>query len=228
MKKSTQSGFTLVELLVVIGIIGILMAITIVAINPIQQFQNARNAQRQADVTTILDAMYEYEAGNSGVVPPTSAGLSTPGMKLGLAPTQTTTSGTTFATPTLTFNVASGNTTTSGTILVTGCSNTVDNGNYTVSSGTTTTIVVSNSNGAASVTGCVIATRLNLCTDLVPNYIADIPMDPTSSTKTGGTGTACSATAYTNGYSVATNSTGNRYTVSAPSAENGATISVTR
>ncbi|MGH7241206.1 MAG: type II secretion system protein, partial [Candidatus Saccharimonadales bacterium] len=68
-KQNQQAGFTLVELLVVIGIIGILMAITIVAINPIQQFQNARNAQRQADVTTILDAVYEYEASNSGSVP---------------------------------------------------------------------------------------------------------------------------------------------------------------
>ena len=227
-KNRNQQGFTLVELLVVIGILGIIMGVTIVAINPALQFQNARNAQRQADVNTLLNGMYEYEASNSGALPPTSSGLSTAGMKIGLAPTQATTSGTGFVNPTLTFNVSSGNTTTSGTILVTSCSNSADNGNYTVTGGTTTTITVSSATGVGSVTGCVISTRLNLCTDLVSTYIADIPLDPSSGTKTGGTGTTCSATSYTSGYSIATNSAGNRYTVSAPSAENSATISVTR
>jgi prepilin-type N-terminal cleavage/methylation domain-containing protein len=69
--KQAQQGFTLVELLVVIGIIGILMAITIVAINPVQQFQNARNSSRQSDVTSILDAIYQYEAQNTGTIPGT-------------------------------------------------------------------------------------------------------------------------------------------------------------
>ncbi len=64
-----QHGFTLIELLVVIGVLAILMAITIIAINPVQQFASARNSQRQADVTSILDAIYAYEAGNNGQLP---------------------------------------------------------------------------------------------------------------------------------------------------------------
>jgi len=151
--QRAQAGFTLIELLVVIGVVAILLAITIIAINPSQHFQGARNAQRQSDVTTILDAVYQYEAANSGNLP---AAL--------------------------------------------------------VSLGTTAT--------ALSKAG------IDLCT-LTPTYLADIPLDPSGGTKTGGTST-CTATTYVTGYTIAKSATGNRFTVAAPSAENGATISVTR
>jgi len=219
--KHNQSGFTLVELLIVIGILAVLMAITIIAINPVQQLQNARNSQRQSDVASIMDGIYQYEATN-GKLPPTTAGLSTVGMVIGaqttLAPT-----GTSFASPNLTFSGLSGNTVTSGTVLVSGCSQAGDNGNFNVTSGTATTLVVNDTGGSAtSATGCVISTRLNPCPDLVATYLAALPMDPT-----GSTGTSCSLP-FTTGYTVAMNATGNRFTVSAPSAENGATISISR
>ncbi|HWT55726.1 MAG TPA: type II secretion system protein [Candidatus Microsaccharimonas sp.] len=162
--RSQQTGFTLVELLVVIGIIGILMAVTLVAINPIQQFQNSRNAQRQSDVTAILDAIYQYEAQNTGTVP---------------GPT-------------------------SGTTLL------------TMTAGTPT---------ALSSTG------INLCTgnSLVPNYIADLPNDPQQANPRTPAGSLCTAaTSYTTGYTITRSASGNRFTVTAPSAENGATITATR
>lgn len=62
-------GFTLLELLVVIGIIGILAAIVIIAINPGRQFSQARNAQRWNDVNAVLNAIHQYAVDNNGSVP---------------------------------------------------------------------------------------------------------------------------------------------------------------
>ncbi len=61
------SGFTLIEILVVIGIIAILAAIVIVAINPARQFAQARDAQRVANVNALLNAIGQNMADNKGL-----------------------------------------------------------------------------------------------------------------------------------------------------------------
>lgn len=59
-------GFTLIEILVVIGMIGILAAAVLVAVNPLKQFSQARNAKRVSDVNAILNAVGNRIADNNG------------------------------------------------------------------------------------------------------------------------------------------------------------------
>jgi type II secretion system protein G len=61
-KNKQQSGFTIVELLIVIVVIGILAAITIVAYNSVQV--KARDSTRIAKVKSISKAIELYRADN--------------------------------------------------------------------------------------------------------------------------------------------------------------------
>lgn len=61
-----QAGFTLIEILIVIGIIAILAAIVLIAVNPARQFAQANNAQRSSNVNAILNAIGQYVVDNKG------------------------------------------------------------------------------------------------------------------------------------------------------------------
>ena len=151
-----QKGFTLIEVLVVVGILAILLAITLIALNPAKHFADTRNTQRSSDVSAILNAIYQYQASNKGNLP---AAL------ISLTADQAT---------------------------------------------------------ALSNTG------VNLCSTLVPAYIADLPLDPDTTYGTRDASTTCASTAYNTGYEITKSSGATaRFTVTAPHAE-GATVSVTR
>jgi len=72
-----RQGFTLLEVLLVIGIIAILAAIVIVALNPSKQLADSRNAQRSSDVNTILNGVYQYAIDNNGTAPAAITGTQT-------------------------------------------------------------------------------------------------------------------------------------------------------
>lgn len=67
--REKSKGFTLVELLIVIGILGILLAIVLVALNPARQFAQANNTARRNDVNALLNAIHQYAADNRGTLP---------------------------------------------------------------------------------------------------------------------------------------------------------------
>ena len=160
--EKKQQGFTLVEILVVVGILAVLLAVALVAINPNQHFIDSRNAQRRSNVTAILDAIYEYQAAHNGSLPPSLAAVTSTPSPIALV-----------AVPT---------------------------------------------------------DEVDLCGDLAPAIIADLPVDPSGGSVTGGdTPCATATTAYDTGYTISKGAS-NRFTVTAPSTEptTDPDISVTR
>lgn len=69
MTSKNNQGFTLIEILVVIGIIAVLATIVIIAINPARQFKQARDTQRTSNVNAILNAIGQNIADNKGTLP---------------------------------------------------------------------------------------------------------------------------------------------------------------
>lgn len=60
LKVIMRKGFTLIEVLVVIGILAIIFAIVLIAINPRRQFNLANDTQRKSNVTELRKAFIQY------------------------------------------------------------------------------------------------------------------------------------------------------------------------
>jgi prepilin-type N-terminal cleavage/methylation domain-containing protein len=69
--KKKRTGYTLIEMLIVIAIIGILASVIMVVVNPARQLAKARDTQRESDLFAILAAVYQYSTENSGDLPDT-------------------------------------------------------------------------------------------------------------------------------------------------------------
>ncbi len=68
-REQRNRGFTLLEVLLVVGAISVIAGIVILAINPSKQLAETRNAQRRVDVNTILNGVYQYAIDNNGTIP---------------------------------------------------------------------------------------------------------------------------------------------------------------
>lgn len=71
-RLSNQSGFTIIEVLIVLAIAGIMLLIVFEAIPALER--SGRNNQRKQDVQAILASVSHYELNNSGDVPTCGAG----------------------------------------------------------------------------------------------------------------------------------------------------------
>lgn len=69
--------------------------------------------------------------------------------------------------------------------------------------------------------------QIDICSDLVTAYLADLPLDPTTGT-TDSTSNCTAATAYSTGYKISKSASDSRVTVTATAEVSGVTISVTR
>lgn len=157
-ERLQNKGFTLIEILVVIGLIAILAAIVLIAINPARQFAQAHNSQRTSNAEAILNAIGQNLADNKGV------------------------------------------------FMCGGIQHTIAVGPTDMKSG-----------GTEDLAPC-----------LVPTYMASMPFDPVASTSPVCIPAYTSNASYETCYSVARDAVTNRITVSAPHAELGQPISITR
>jgi len=74
-KQTNHNGFTLLEILLVIGIIGILAAIVIIAINPGRSLAKSRDLQRKVGITEINKGLEQYYIDNNQYPPTITSSL---------------------------------------------------------------------------------------------------------------------------------------------------------
>jgi type II secretion system protein G len=64
-----SAGFTLIELMIVIGLISILSIIALTAVNPVAQFQKSTDARKKSDLSQIQKALETYYQDNNKYPP---------------------------------------------------------------------------------------------------------------------------------------------------------------
>ncbi|MDP3014805.1 MAG: prepilin-type N-terminal cleavage/methylation domain-containing protein, partial [bacterium] len=62
MNFKSESSFTLIELLIVIGVIAVLATAVVVVMNPMEYFKKSRDSTRMSELQTINKALGQYLA----------------------------------------------------------------------------------------------------------------------------------------------------------------------
>jgi type IV pilus assembly protein PilA len=78
-----RKGFTLIEILLVIGMIAVLATVVFVALDPAKRFQDTRNAKRSTDAQSILSAIQTSIIDTQGTLP---SGITTVEKQIGTGP----------------------------------------------------------------------------------------------------------------------------------------------
>lgn len=92
-QKRKESGFTIVEVMIVLAIAGLVILIVFLAVPALQR--NSRNAQRTNDIASIGGALAEYSSNTNGALPATNVVFHAsvkPNVKLGFYDSTNTTS----------------------------------------------------------------------------------------------------------------------------------------
>lgn len=66
-KRRADSGFTIIEVMIVLAIAGLILLIVFLAVPALQR--SSRNTQRKNDVSAILSGVSDFESNNAGVLP---------------------------------------------------------------------------------------------------------------------------------------------------------------
>ncbi len=82
-RKRGESGFTIIEVMIVLAIAGLILLIVFLAVPALQR--NSRNTQRKNDVAAVLAAVSEYSDNNNGQSPATCS-FASPSITVGAAP----------------------------------------------------------------------------------------------------------------------------------------------
>lgn len=81
--RHARAGFTLIEILLVIGMIAVLATVVFVALDPAKRFQDARNAKRATDAQSLLSAIQTSIVDTQGTMP---AGITVVEKQIGTGP----------------------------------------------------------------------------------------------------------------------------------------------
>lgn len=74
-KGESDSGFTIIEVMIVLAIAGLILLIVFLAIPALQR--NSRNTQRKDEAGRVASAVSNFVSNNNGLVPTTAAQLTT-------------------------------------------------------------------------------------------------------------------------------------------------------